>query len=124
MTVALQSLCWVLRRGSQFFLLFVWVFHMATAERKSFTFFEEAANVIVKSNSNLQGRDRRGARLEIRVSLAPSSILGPLRLLCSAQTARPRDIFFVVCSKDTQKEPAAWGCLGGFPGGQGRGSAG
>lgn len=48
MTVALQSLCWVLRRGSQFFLLFVWVFHMATTERKSFFFllcFEEA-NVI------------------------------------------------------------------------------
>lgn len=122
MTVALQSLCRVLRRGSQFFLLFVWVFHMATAERKIFFFFffeEAAANVIVKSNSNLQGREGKGAGTQTSTCLAPFSILAPLRLLCSSQTAGPGDVIFIVCSKATQKETPAWGCLGGFPKGQG-----
>lgn len=43
--------------------------------------------------------------------LPPVSIVGPLRLLCSSQTAGPRDVTFIVCSRDTRKHTqpgAAW----------------
>lgn len=75
-------------------------------------FFEEedeaATNVIVKSNSNLQGRAGKVAGTQTSMYLTPVSIVGPLRLLCpgmSSSSSAPGT------PKTTPQPGAAWVCF-------------